>query len=39
MAGEAGAELAGLIRRYTTANQRNGQSDVSGELVIMNWEE
>jgi DNA adenine methylase len=23
---------------YTTANQRQGKSDVSGELVIMNWE-
>lgn len=24
--------------RYTTANQRNGQADVTSELVIMNWE-
>ncbi|MEG1043097.1 MAG: DNA adenine methylase, partial [Pseudomonas sp.] len=24
--------------RYTTANQRHGQADVTGELVIMNWE-
>ncbi len=23
--------------RYTTTNQRHGQADVSGELVIMNW--
>ncbi|KPB80805.1 Prophage PSPPH02 [Pseudomonas syringae pv. maculicola] len=24
--------------RYSTANQRKGKADVSGELVIMNWE-
>ncbi|EGH25050.1 prophage PSPPH06, putative adenine modification methytransferase, partial [Pseudomonas amygdali pv. mori str. 301020] len=24
--------------RYSTANQRKGRVDVSGELVIMNWE-
>ena len=24
--------------RYTTANQRHGKSDVTGELVIMNWQ-
>ncbi|MFA0941032.1 DNA adenine methylase, partial [Pseudomonas tremae] len=24
--------------RYTTSNQRQGKSEVSGELVIMNWE-
>ncbi|WP_422768387.1 DNA adenine methylase [Pseudomonas fulva] len=23
--------------RYTTANQRNGQADLTGELIIMNW--
>ena len=23
--------------RYSTANQRQGKADVSGELVIMNW--
>lgn len=24
--------------RYTNTNQRQGQSDVTGELVITNWE-
>ncbi|KPZ14405.1 DNA adenine methylase, partial [Pseudomonas amygdali pv. ulmi] len=24
--------------RYSTANHRKGKADVSGELVIMNWE-
>lgn len=24
--------------RYTTANQRHGKADVTGELVIMNWQ-
>lgn len=24
--------------RYTTTNQRQGKAEVSGELVIMNWE-
>jgi DNA adenine methylase len=24
--------------RYSVANSRNGKSDVSGELIIMNWE-
>ncbi|RML50628.1 Prophage PSPPH06, putative adenine modification methytransferase [Pseudomonas syringae pv. pisi] len=24
--------------RYSTANQRKGKADISGELVIMNWE-
>lgn len=24
--------------RYTTANQRQGKAEVSGELVIMNWQ-
>ncbi len=24
--------------RYSTANQRKGKADVSGELVIMSWE-
>ncbi|RMU93704.1 Prophage PSPPH02, putative adenine modification methytransferase, partial [Pseudomonas coronafaciens pv. coronafaciens] len=24
--------------RYSTANQRKGKADVSGELDIMNWE-
>ena len=23
--------------RYSTANQRQGKAEVSGELVIMNW--
>ncbi|UVK80686.1 hypothetical protein LOY46_13900 [Pseudomonas sichuanensis] len=23
--------------RYTTANQRHGKAEVTGELVIMNW--
>ncbi|MCP1515232.1 hypothetical protein OKW09_001253 [Pseudomonas rhodesiae] len=24
--------------RYSTANQRQGKAELSGELVIMNWE-
>ena len=24
--------------RYSTANQRQGKADVSGALVVMNWE-
>jgi len=24
--------------RYTTTSQRQGKADVTGELVIMNWE-
>ncbi|SOQ01120.1 hypothetical protein CFBP2118_03299 [Pseudomonas syringae pv. syringae] len=27
-----------MDNRYSTANQRKGKADVSGELVIMNWE-
>jgi DNA adenine methylase len=29
-------EMLGI--RYTTANQRQGKAEVSGELVIMNWQ-
>ena len=24
--------------RYTTVNQRQGKAEVSGELIVMNWE-
>jgi len=24
--------------RYTSANQRQGKSELAGELIIMNWE-
>ncbi|CAI8813802.1 hypothetical protein EMIT0P74_10329 [Pseudomonas sp. IT-P74] len=34
----AGFHLETVDIRYTTANQRQSQSEVSFELVIMNWE-
>lgn len=34
----AGFHIEKTDIRYTTANQRNGQADVTEELVIMNWE-
>ena len=26
------------VIRYTTTNQRQGRADVTGELIVMNWE-
>lgn len=33
----AGFHIERTDIRYTTANQRNGQAEVTGELIIMNW--
>ncbi|MGE8122590.1 DNA adenine methylase [Pseudomonas fulva] len=33
----AGFHIERTDIRYTTANQRNGQADLTGELIIMNW--
>lgn len=33
-----GFQFETLDMRYTTANPRSGMADVTGELVIMNWQ-
>ena len=33
-----GVHFETLDIRYTTTNQRQGKTEVSGELVIMNWQ-